>query len=224
VPTSLTPPSAPDLRRDAGLTLVEPVRFVTCAEPFDDPEWLFEPKCDGFRGLVYNTSRGCEIRSRRDFRFDRFRDLCDRIYRVLGDREAILDGEIVAMDRQGRPVFRDLLGGRGFPAFAAFDLLWLDGQDLRGLPLSERKRRLGGLLPSDTGPLYKVLTLEEHGRALHSAIAKLDLAGIVAKRKSDLYGPDTVWYRIANPAYSHAVGRAGRRRRQGWSRRMSARP
>jgi bifunctional non-homologous end joining protein LigD len=123
---------------------------------------------------------------------------------VLGGRQAILDGEIVALDRKGKPVFRDLLKGGGYLAFAAFDLLWLDGQDLRARTLTERKRRLADLLPSDTAPLYKVFTLEEHGRALFEATRRMDLGGVVAKRTSDPYGADTFWYMIRNPAYRQA--------------------
>jgi bifunctional non-homologous end joining protein LigD len=197
----------PDLRIASGLPQVEPIILSSRPTPFDDPEWLFEPKYDGFRGVLYAASLGCEIRSRRDFQFDRFGDLCSRITSVLGAREVILDGEVVSLNRQGKPVFRDLLRGQGFLAFAAFDLLWLDGTDLRGLPLSERKGMLGELLPEDTGPLYKILTLEEHGRALFSAIKKMDLEGVVAKRKSDAYTPKTIWYKIKNPGYSQGEGR-----------------
>src|SRR5215218_2778301 len=87
-----------------------------------------------------------------------FPDLWDRVGEVLAAREVILDGEIVSLNRQGRPVFHDLLRGQGFVAFAAFDLLWLDGRDLRPCPLAERKQLLGTLLPEDTGPLYKFLS------------------------------------------------------------------
>lgn len=197
----------PDLRLASGLPQVEPIILAGRPDPFDDPEWLFEPKYDGFRGVVYASSLGCEIRSRRDFQFDRFGDLCNRIAGVLGPRDVILDGEVVALNRQGKPVFRDLLRGLGFIAFAAFDLLWLDGTDLRSHPLAERKSLLGDLLPEDTGPLYKILTLEEHGRALFSAIKKMDLEGIVAKRKTDPYAPGTEWYKIKNPGYSQGEGR-----------------
>jgi bifunctional non-homologous end joining protein LigD len=195
-----------DVRAVSGLPQIDPIALATRADAFDDPEWLFEPKYDGFRGLVYASELGCEIRSRRDFGFDRFDELCNRIARVLGEREVILDGEIVALDRKGKPVFRDLLRGEGFLAFAAFDLLWLDGDDLRPRPLAERKRRLTDLLPADTGPLYKILTLEEHGRALFSAIRKMDLEGIVAKRKSDPYSSATTWYKIENPGYGQNEG------------------
>jgi bifunctional non-homologous end joining protein LigD len=192
----------PDLRLVGRLPRIEPVILTPRADAFDDPAWMFEPKYDGFRGLAYNSEAGCEIRSRRDFRFERFGDLCERMAGILGTRETIFDGEVVALNRQGKPVFRDLLRGAGYVAFAAFDLLWLDGTDLRSLPLSERKRVLGELLPKDTGPLYKVLTLEGDGRALFSAIRKMDLEGIVAKRMSDSYGPTTTWYKVKNPSYS----------------------
>lgn len=198
---------APDLRLATRLPRIEPITLTARAEAFDDPAWLFEPKYDGLRGLIYNAADGCEIRSRQDFRSERFGDLCDRISGVLGTREAIFDGEIVALNRQGKPVFRDLLRGAGYVAFAAFDLLWLDGSDLRGLPLAERKQALGDLLSRDTGPLYKTLTMEEDGRALFSAAKKMDLQGIVAKRKNDQYSPATAWYNIRNPGYNQGEGR-----------------
>jgi bifunctional non-homologous end joining protein LigD len=208
-----------DVRAVRGLPQIDPIALATRADAFDDPEWLFEPKYDGFRGLLYASKLGCEIRSRRHFRFDGFDELCNRVARVLGAREVILDGEIVALDRKGKPVFRDLLRGEGFLAFAAFDILWIDGDDLRPLPLAERKRRLTQLLPADTGPLYKILTLEEHGRALFGAIKKMDLEGIVAKRKGDGYGPSTTWYEIRNQAYSQGEGRADVFRRRERARR-----
>ncbi|MGZ8391449.1 MAG: ATP-dependent DNA ligase [Gemmatimonadales bacterium] len=203
MPTTSHP--RPEFRLACGLPRIDPVILTARLEAFDDPEWMFEPKYDGVRGLVYNSRAGCEIRSRRDFLFARFGDLCERLAGILGSREAILDGEVVALNRQGKPVLRELLRGAGYVAFAAFDLLWLDGTDLRPLPLVERKRMLGVLLREDTGPLYKVLTLEEDGRALFSAIRKMDLEGIVAKRKNEQYG--AMWYKIKNPGYSQGEGR-----------------
>jgi bifunctional non-homologous end joining protein LigD len=196
-----------DLRLASGLPQIDPIILTSRKDPFDDPDWLFEPKYDGFRGIVYASTVGCEIRSRRDFQFDRFGDLCSRITGVLGSRQVILDGEVVALNRQGKPVFQDLLRGQGYLAFAAFDLLWLDGSDLRSRTLAERKAMLGDLLPEDTGPLYKILTLEEHGRALFSAIRKMDLEGVVAKRRTDPYASGTEWYKIKNSGYSQGEGR-----------------
>jgi bifunctional non-homologous end joining protein LigD len=144
-------------------------------------------------------------------------DLRDRVSEVLQQREAILDGQIVSLNRQGKPVFEDLLRGDGYLAFAAFDLLWLDGADLRKRSLSERKESLSGLLPEDTGPLYKILTIEEYGQALFNAVNKMDLEGIVAKCKDDAYTPDTRWYKISTrgpvkPGWPEVVRPRGRYR------------
>ena len=196
------------IRTASGLPLIEPIVLVPRPDPFDDPDWIFEPKYDGFRGVVYASALGCEIRSRRDTPLKRFRGLWERVAEVVGPREVVLDGEVVSLNRQGKPVFENLMRGRGFLAYAAFDLLWLDGQDLRGRPLAERKERLACLLPEDTGPLYKILAIEEHGRALFSAIRKMDLEGVVAKRKADPYRRETAWYKIRNPGYTQPESRA----------------
>ncbi len=180
---------------------IDPVVLLPFAKPFDGSEWIFEPKYDGFRGLLYSSATGCEIRSTPGHRGERFADLRRRLADVLAGREAILDGQIVALDRSGKPAFRDLLHGRGRLAFAAFDLLWLDGADLRAVPLADRKQRLAALLPADTAPLYKVFTLQEHGHALHEAARRLELEGTVAKRTADGYGTETIWYVVRNPAY-----------------------
>jgi ATP-dependent DNA ligase len=200
--------SLSSIRTASGLPPIEPIVLVARPEPFDDPDWIFEPKYDGFRGVVYASALGCEIRSRRDIPLKRFRGLWERIAEVIGPREVVLDGEVVSLNRQGKPVFENLMRGRGFLAYAAFDLLWLDGQDLRGRPLVERKERLARLLPEDTGPLYKILAIEEHGRALFSAIRKMDLEGVVAKRKEDPYRSETAWYKIRNPGYAQLESRA----------------
>jgi bifunctional non-homologous end joining protein LigD len=91
--------------------------------------------------------------------------------------------------------------------YAAFDLLWLNGRDRRGQPLLRRKRRLEQLIPTNNAPLSRVLAVEEHGRELFEAAQRLDLEGIVAKRKADPYSPQAVWYKQKNPAYTQAEGR-----------------
>ncbi len=197
----------PSIRAASGLPVIEPIALVPRPEPFDDPDWLFEPKYDGFRGVVYASALGCEIRSRRDIPLKRFRGLWERIAEVVGPREVVLDGEVVSLNRQGKPVFENLMRGRGFLAYAAFDLLWLEGEDLRERPLVERKEQLARLLPEDTGPLYKILAIEEHGRALFGAIRKMDLEGIVAKRKKDPYLRETTWYKVRNSSYSQREAR-----------------
>ncbi len=187
---------------------VDPIAPVRRPDAFDDPAWLFEPKYDGFRGLAYLTRDGCTLRSRRDSEFDRFDELRMILREQLDVRDAILDGEVVALDRNGRPSFRELMRRTSTVAYAVFDVLWLDGQDLRGLPLERRKQFLDLAVPANTAHVMKVLTIDRDGVALFKATEKLDLEGIVAKRKADTYDRATTWYKVLNPSYSQTTGRA----------------
>jgi ATP-dependent DNA ligase len=190
--------------------VLPPVATADCPLDADsgDPAWLFEPKYDGFRGMVYIRRKDCVIRSKRGNVFSRFRELGPAICGQLRAREVILDGEILALDDDGRPIFRHLLrSGAGRLAYAVFDLLWVNGRDLRGLSLTKRRARLGRVLPEDGPTVFKVLTVEECGIELFQAVQQLDFEGIIAKRKADPYGPKTAWYKIKNPAYTQAEGR-----------------
>jgi bifunctional non-homologous end joining protein LigD len=189
------------------LPLVEPVIPARLEHPFDDPGWLFEPKYDGVRGLLYVTRSDCHFRSKRGNVLRRFQDLCHWVRQELPVKEAILDGEIVALDADGRQDFRAMLENRGNLHYAAFDVLWVRGRDLRPLPLLRRKRILHRLVQSTSTVLSQVFALDTRGRDMLAAAERLDLEGIVAKRKSDRYGPDSTWYKIRNQAYTQAEGR-----------------
>ena len=110
--------------------------------PFDHPDWLFELKYDGFRALAYVTPQRCELISRKGNVYKSFARLCDGIANALAC-DAVLDGEIVHLDAQGKPQFYQLLRRRSPQYFVA---VWLRGRDLRMLPLIERKRGLSQLL------------------------------------------------------------------------------
>lgn len=187
---------------------IPPIVPMLKQDPFNDPAWLFEPKYDGFRGLFYLTRSGCSLYSKRGNLMTRFAGLARQVASELGARELILDGEIVALDDEGRIDFWGLMRGQGSLAYTAFDLLWVNGQDLRIKPLRQRKRRLEKLIPASVGALNRIPCFETEGRELFEAACRLDLEGIVAKRKDDLYAPNTAWYKIKNPTYTQAEGRA----------------
>jgi bifunctional non-homologous end joining protein LigD len=189
------------------LPKIDPIVPIVRPTPFNDPAWLFEPKYDGFRGLLHLTRDSCTLYSKRGNAMDRFRGLAEELRAELPGRSVILDGEIVAIDDDGRINFLELMRRRGTLAYAAFDLLWLDGHDLRGLPLTQRKKRLERLIPAAVGALNRVPCFGDEGCDLFEAACRLDLEGIVAKRKSDTYGVRTTWYKIKNPAYTQAEGR-----------------
>jgi ATP-dependent DNA ligase len=103
------------------------------------------------------------MRSKRGNVFTRFAELGRAICEQLQVREAILDGEIVALDNEGRVSFWDLIRSQGTLAYATFDLLWLNGRDLRGLPLTRRKQRLERLIPAAVGPIPALPALRRRG-------------------------------------------------------------
>jgi bifunctional non-homologous end joining protein LigD len=180
------------------LSPVEPISFVSRSTPFDSPEWLFEPLYDGRRALVHLADGTCRIDPGHGPFVPGLAELEARLAGAAPEAvEAVLDGLVVALDRHGAPL-RGAGAGEGFLAFAAFDLPWHDG-DLRTFPLARRRAMLGSLLPRDTGPLFKIFSLEEHGRALFAAARRMDLDGIVARRLADPYAPESVWYAIPNP-------------------------
>jgi ATP-dependent DNA ligase len=93
----------------------------------------------------------------------------------------VLDGELVCLDAEGRPVFLDLFYRQRAPVFIAFDLLHLDGEDLRDATLVERKALLERLIPHDSFSLLCAQHVVGNGRALFAEARALDLEGVVAK-------------------------------------------
>ena len=186
---------------------VKPLGLVRRTDAFDDTDWVFELKHDGFRALAYIDAATCRLVSRNQHRFDEFDALAKAIAKVLADRRAVIDGEIVCLDADGRPQFYELLARKGKPYYYAFDLLWLDGEDLRDRPLLERKAKLRSLVPEKDSRLLYVDHIEASGVALFERVCEMDLEGIIAKRKKGLYREGTTWYKIKNAAYSQAEGR-----------------
>jgi bifunctional non-homologous end joining protein LigD len=121
---------------------VQPIISTWRKEPFDNPDWLFDFKYDGFRALCYLEQTRCRLISRNGNALNRFNALGDQVALALEVDDAVIDGEVIAADETGRPQFNDLLRGTRAPAYVAFDILWLNGTDLRPLPLGERRERL----------------------------------------------------------------------------------
>jgi bifunctional non-homologous end joining protein LigD len=189
------------------LPRVQPIIPTRRKEPFDDPDWLFDFKYDGFRGLCYLERGRGRFVSRNGNAFGRFAALGAEVASVLEANEAVIDGEVIAADETGRPQFYDLLPGTRAPAYLAFDLLWVDGIDLRSLPLSERRRRLQAILPTGSPAITASLSVADRGRELFALMCANDLEGIVAKRLADPYDPRVKWLKIKNPDYSQKEGR-----------------
>lgn len=159
--------------------------------PFSDPEWLFEMKWDGFRALAYVGDQ-ITLYSRNHNVFNAMFPLIVEDLQKM-DIPAILDGEIVVLDEQGRPHFQWLQNYQNNPhggklIYYVFDLLYLNGKDLRHLPLIKRKDMLQKLLhlfPFDHVHFSEHVVGE--GEAFFKQIQKHQLEGMIAKRGSSQY-------------------------------------
>jgi bifunctional non-homologous end joining protein LigD len=189
------------------LPRIQPINPTRIAAPFDHADWFFELKHDGFRALAYIEDHGCKLISRKQIVYKRFAALSTAMA-ALPVKNAILDGEIVALDGSGRSQFMELMRRRRQDVvFYTFDLLWHDGEDLRQLPLVERKRRLRRLTRGYAGLLFAE-QIQSGGIELFQAICARDLEGVVAKHRLGPYTatPQT-WLKVLNPDYTQKRGR-----------------
>jgi len=182
-----------------------PAELIRLREPFDSTEYVFELKMDGFRGLAHIAGDGTRLVSRRGNVYKSFPRLCAAILNAV-DCDTVLDGEIVCLDAHGRPQFYELLRRRGDPVFYAFDVLWMDGADLRERPLVERKRVLRSIIPAQSSCLLFADHVDRCGVKFFRLACQQDLEGVVAKLAHGTYGER--WYKIRNPAYTQYEGRA----------------
>jgi bifunctional non-homologous end joining protein LigD len=179
-------------------------------EPFDRAGWLFELKWDGYRAIAEVRGDEVKLYSRNHKPFEeRFAPLVESLRRL--GHEAVLDGEIVVIDDQGRSDFQLLQNyqktGQGRLRYYAFDLLYLDGRDLRRLPLRRRKALLEKLLADQPDVLLSE-HVERQGVAFFEAAVARGLEGIIAKHAGSPYregvrGPE--WLKIKSRQRQEAV-------------------
>ncbi|RQO40150.1 DNA ligase D [Chryseobacterium sp. KBW03] len=170
-------------------TSIEPMLATLVDKPFDDDEWIYEVKWDGYRAVAFMNKGEVELKSRNDKSFnDKFYPIHDEL-KSLGI-DAVLDGEVVVLGKGGTANFGSLQNWRseadGDLVYYVFDILWYDGKDLRDLPLLDRKGILKEILPQSDSIL-----VSEHfhtsGIAFLAEPRKLGLEGIMAKRADSLY-------------------------------------
>jgi bifunctional non-homologous end joining protein LigD len=194
---------------------VEPMLAQLAHEIPRGEGWLYEIKWDGVRAMAF-IDGGIRFAGRKGNDISAQYPELQAILGQIGARSAILDGEIAVLDEQGRPSFeriqpRIMASGTGAIAalarsrpavFFAFDLLYLDGRDLRGLPLEERKRRLRSIVTESA--LVRISESFDDGAALLEAAKKQGLEGVVAKRAGSFYesrrSPDWVKVKAAAEA------------------------
>src|SRR5437899_1159094 len=105
--------------------------LIRVAEPFDHSDWIFELKHDGFRALAHVDGHRCTLVSRRRHVYQQFPQLQEELAHSVRAMSCVLDGEIACLAPDGQSKFYDLMFRRESPNFVAFDVLAIDGQDLR---------------------------------------------------------------------------------------------
>ncbi len=100
------------------LPRMEIMELVQQPKAFSHEDWFYEIKYDGFRGLAYVQDGTCQLVSRNDFDYARFKDLMKSVAAELDGEDAILDGEIVVLNDEGKSQFYDLMFNRSEPIFA----------------------------------------------------------------------------------------------------------
>ena len=176
--------------------------MASVRDPFSHPDWLFEPKLDGIRAVAHVSGGEARLYSRRGTDLTAAYPGLVAALAAQPVAEAIFDGEIVAFDERGVPSFELLqqrmnLGGeldiaaaeaRVPVTYMAFDLLHLDGFNLTGVALEERKESLARvLLP--VGPVALVEHFQAEGKEAYEGAVALGLEGVVAKRRGSRYLP-----------------------------------
>ncbi|KRB58448.1 ATP-dependent DNA ligase [Rhizobium sp. Root708] len=189
-------PSQPRLPLDPMPARVEPCLALLKPRPPIGPDWLYEIKWDGYRIAVHLQNKQVRILTRGGHDWThRFPAIVGAAKR-LGVGSAILDGEAVVLDEQGRSDFSALqqsLGGRGgklnsgASVMYAFDLLYFDGHDIRGLELTARRYFLRQLLEGSQDAIRLSEDIEGDGREIFAAACKHGLEGIIAKYKDSTY-------------------------------------
>ena len=164
------------------------MKAVLCRTPFSDPEWIFERKLDGIRCVAIRDGDRVRMLSRNDLDLGgRFAEVRDALAAQSRTRFAV-DGEVVAFDR-GRTSFARLADRARRPVavfYYVFDLVWLDGADLRALPLRSRKRLLRATL-SAHGPIRLSTHRNEQGEAMFRHACEQGWEGVIAKRADSPY-------------------------------------
>jgi len=209
----MDPPEDPD-RKPMPQRIEPMMASLSTRIPSPDDNWGFEFKWDGIRGLAYVEGGRVRLISRSGEEITPRYPEIHQLGRALGSREVILDGEIVALDENGRPSFEQIQQRMGLNSeseirrkmkvvpvvFMMFDLLWLEGKPLLDQPYAERRRLLAGLKLK--GEWWQTPPFEKGGgKTMLEASAKAGLEGVMAKRLDSRYEPGRrsgVWLKIKN--------------------------
>lgn len=178
--------------KEAFYDKIKPMLATLVAEPIDDDQWLYEIKWDGYRAVAFMNKNKVELKSRNNKSFN---EKFYPVYTALKDWgiNAVVDGEVVVVNEQGMANFGALQNWRseadGELLYYVFDIMWYNGFDLKGLPLTARRAVLKQLIPENS--MIKLSNdFDTSGTEFLAAAKKMNLEGIMAKRKDSVYEVD----------------------------------
>ena len=206
-PATTAAPGAPRTRAPAKAlprTLSPQLATLVTEPPADAGEWLYELKFDGYRLLARVDKSSVQLLTRSGKDWTAKLPALARSLKALGARGTWLDGEVVALDPQGRPDFQALQNAfdgtkTSALAYCVFDLPFADGQDLRGRPLSERRAMLGELLEGHRSDLLRLSeSFDAPARDLVAAACEMGFEGVIGKRRDSHYtsGRSSDWIKL----------------------------
>jgi bifunctional non-homologous end joining protein LigD len=173
---------------------MKPMLATLVDEPFDDPDWVYEVKWDGYRALGFSLKNGdVQLLSRNNKQFnEKFYPIFELMQNWKMD--IVVDGEILVINKEGVSNFGNLQNWRseadGELVYYVFDLIWYEGKDLTGLPLSERQAILAAVLPQDDDRIRLSKVFKAKGTDFFDAAVKMGLEGIIAKKAGSTYLKD----------------------------------
>src|SRR5436190_10517447 len=175
------------------LRAIRPLLASSASELPEGRDWSYEVKWDGYRAIAIKDAAAVQLSSRNVKDLTREYATVASGVRSLGHRSIMLDGEIVAIDEEGRPTFQALhhRTTEGIHiVYYAFDILHLDGRDLKNDPLDRRREALARVAAGSAGSTVLLsVALPGSPAAIQEAIRGLGLEGVVAKRRSSVYVP-----------------------------------
>lgn len=189
---------------------VKPMLATLSDKPFNNKNWIFEIKFDGYRMISTVKNNKVEIYSRN---LNYYTEQFPQIKKELGkiNKDVVLDGEIVAVDSEGNPSFQLMQNYQntrdGNILYYIFDLLWCEGHDYEKLPLLKRKEVLREVLPKSKFLIYSE-HVEEEGMELFDLVSKKGLEGLIAKKADSLYYENSrtkEWLKIKTEMRQEAI-------------------
>lgn len=170
---------------------LKPMLATLIEKPFDHPAWNFEIKHDGYRAIAYLNNGRVELSSRNNQSFNKkFFPVYDALkkWKIV----AVIDGEIVVLNKKGMSVFNALQNWRserdGPLSYYVFDLLWFDGKNLMNMPLYKRRKKLKAIMPDSDVILFSD-SIASQGVDFFNLAEQAGLEGIMAKKRESLYFP-----------------------------------